>query len=192
MLTGYSTNLPSDVLLDSGVLYVGNACRGATRGGLQFTPDFEIENVDFDGKQANIKGLDRKFFGPDSKIAGTLIEFGDTSTGNQVLLLEPGGTTASAGSPNVTTFTPNPGSEFLASGDYSTDVRLIFERGVGSGTKKYAAIYFPVALVKTWSLQGANKGEATIGFEICARRDMSSGTVATSPYLIEHREALPT
>lgn len=191
MLTGYSPNLPNDVLLDSGVLYIGSSAIGATRGGLEFSPDFEIQNVPFDGKQAAIKGLDRKFFGEDSKISGTLIEFGDSSTGSQLAKLEPGGTSASAGSPNVTTYTPNPASEFLASGDYQTNVRLIFERGVLSGTKKYAAVLFAVALVKTWSLKGENKGEATIGFEICARKDMSSGTIADAPYVIEHREALP-
>src|SRR5438128_9741400 len=49
MLTGYTANLPSDVLLDSGVLYVGSTPIGVTRGVPEFNPNKEVENVDFDG-----------------------------------------------------------------------------------------------------------------------------------------------
>lgn len=193
MLTGYSTNLPTDALLDVGILMVGNAKIGVTKGAPQFDPARVIENIEFDGKHAPIKGLDRLFHGPAS-ISGSLIELGDASSGAQLAKLEPGSSAASAGSPNVTTITPKVGGGLLASGDYLTDVRLIFERAVvGSGTKQYAAIYFPVGLVVQYGpIQGEDRKTGVIPFKIEARKDMGSGTTADAPYKIELREALPT
>lgn len=193
MLTGYTANLPSDVLLDTGVLYVGSTVVGATRGAPQFNPNREVENVEFDGKHAPLKGLDRPFHG-EPEISGTLIEFGDAATGNQIGKLEPGASSATAGGAgvSVTTITPAPGGAFMASGSYLTDVRLVFERGIGTGTKKYAVIYFPCGFVKQWGpLQGAAKGEATVPFTIVGRKDPAAGSLADAAYKIELREALP-
>jgi hypothetical protein len=93
---------------------------------------------------------------------------------------------ASAGSPNVTTITPKAGGLFLASGDYLTDVRLLFERGISSGTKKYFAIYFPCGLVlPTWDLQGEARKYANIAITIGARKDMASGNVYDAPFKLE-------
>lgn len=195
MLTGYSINLPSDVLMDSGVLYVGTAIVGVSKGPWQFDPGREIVNSEFDGKHAPIKGLDRLFHG-EPVISGTLIQFADSDTGGQMAKIEPGSSEADSGStPNVlTTITPKAGGNFFASGDYLTDVRLIFERGIAAaaGTKKYAAIYLPCAIVKKWGpLAGANKDHPTYGVEIAGRKDMGSGTTADAAYKIEFRESLP-
>jgi hypothetical protein len=120
----------------------------------KFSPAIELAMSEFDGMQAPLKGMDRFFYGQ-AKISATLMELGDSATGNQIAKLLPGSSSASAGSPNVTTITPKGGAIFLASGDYLTDVRLLFERGISSGTKKYFAIYFPCGLVlPTWDLQG--------------------------------------
>lgn len=190
-LTGHTANLPSDVLLDMGILMIGSTVIGVTRGAPQFSPNIEVDSLEFDGRHAPIKGGDRFFYGP-AKFTATLIEFGDSSTGNQIAKLLPGSTSASAGSPNVTTITPKVGGGFVASGDYNSDVRLIFERGIGSGTKKYAAVLFPCALVEQWdSLQGETKKGASYQITIGARKDMASGTTADAPFKIELREALP-
>lgn len=191
-LTGFLTTLPSDVLLLPGQLRVGSTVIGATRGGGNFDPATEIENADFDGKQAPLKGLDRKFHGA-ARISATLIELGDATTGDQIPKLEPGSVNASAGSPNVTTITPKVGGAFLASGDYLTDLRWIFDRGIGAGTERYAVVYFPCALVTKYGItaEGGSRKEAGIPIEIEARKDPASGTIADSPYRIELREALP-
>lgn len=196
-LNGYTPNLPSDALLDTGIVMVGNEVIGVTRGAPQFSPEFEIENIEFDGKTAPIRGLDRKFYGA-AKISGTLIEFGPTATGEQIQRLEAGISAAvdTGTTPNtLSTFTPKVGGQLYASGDYLTDVRVIFERGiaVGAGIKKYAAILFPVALVKLYGpMQGEDRKHVSIPFEIEARKDMASGTTNDAPYKIELRESMPT
>lgn len=192
MLNGYSANLPKDVLLDMGILRIASATIGVTKGAPRWEPNDEFQNVDFDGKHAPILGLDRTFHG-EPKISGVLMEFGDSSSGNQIPKLLPGSSSATAGSPAVTTITPKIGGGFLASGDYLTDVRLIFERAELTGTKQYACIYLPKAVVVKWDLQGNPAGDrhATISFEIVGRKDMASGATADAAYKIELREALP-
>lgn len=191
-ITGFLTTLPSDVLLLPGQLRAGSTVIGVTRGGGNFDPAFEYENLDWDGKQAPLKGHDRKYHGP-ARITATLIEFGDSTTGNQIPKLEPGSVNASAGSPNVTTITPSAGGSFLASGDYITDLRWIFDRGVGAGTERYCVVYFSCALVTKYGIgaEGGSRKEAGIPIEIEARKDPASGSVADAPYKIELREALP-
>lgn len=189
MVPSFLTTLSSDVLLLPAAVYVGSTSIGVTRGGLKWDPGWTIENVDFDGKQAPIYLLDRKFYGP-SIISGKLIELGDATTGAQIAKIEAGMSTASAGTPNVTTITPLAGNALLASGSYQSNLRMYFDRGVGSGTKRYLEILFAKALCTKYSLGGPGTGEAEIDFEFQARKDMSSGTVADAPYVIQYREAL--
>lgn len=191
-INGYLSTLPSDVLLLPGVLRVGSTNIGVTRGGGQFDPGYEFENVEFDGKQAPIKLLDRKFHGT-PRITATLVEFGDATTGDQIPKLEVSSANASAGSPNVTTVTPDPGGPFLAAGDYLANLRWIFDRGVGAGTERYVCVLFACALVTKYGItaEGGSRKEAEIPIEIEARKDMASGTIADAPYVIELREALP-
>lgn len=194
MLTGYSANLPSDVLLDSGVLYIGGTKIGVSRGGWKFDPAFEIQNVDFDGKHAPIKGLDRKFHG-ESMISGQIIEFGAAATGDQIAKLEQTSSSADTGvTPDtLTTITPDDGGGFIAAGDYHSNVRVVFERGIaaGTGVKKYAAVLFASALIKTYKLAGQDKNHPVIDVEIVGRKGMASGTTAGPTYVIELRESLP-
>jgi hypothetical protein len=195
MLTGYTANLPNDIVLDSGVAYVGSAVLGATRGSWEFDPAWTIENVDFDGKHPPIKLLDRKFHG-EALFSATLIEFGPSTSGNQIAKLEAGSASVDTGTTpsTLTTITPKAGGGLYAAGDYLTDVRIMFERAItaGAGVKKYAAIYFPSAIVRKWGpLKGENKKEASFAIEICGRKDMAAGTTADATYKIELREALP-
>jgi hypothetical protein len=194
-LNGYTANLPNDILLDTGVLYVGSTPIGASRGAWKVELAWSVENVDFDGKYADVKGLDRKFYGP-SSMSATLIELGPATHGNQISKMEAGATSVDTGSTpsTLTTITPKPGGALYASGDYLTNVRVVFERAitVAAGAKKYVAVLFPAGLVRKWGpLTGTDKKEATYDVEIAARKDMASGTTADAPYLIEYREALP-
>lgn len=194
MLTGYLTTLPTDVLLDTGILRVGATNIGSTRGAPKFDPVFTVENLNFDGKHAPIMGLDRKFYG-ESFFSATIIEFGPAASGNQIAKLETGIASVDTGTtPNtLTTLTPRAGGVLYVTGDYLVNVRLIFERGVvaGASIKKYAAVNFPAAIVRKWDLQGQDKESAIIGVEIAARKNMASGTTADAPYLIELHESLP-
>lgn len=190
-LNGYLSTLPSDVLLVPAIIVVGSTPIGVTRGGLKWDPGHEFENIDFDGKQGDIYLLDRKYHGV-PKMSGALLEMGDATTGNQIPKLEPGSTSASAGSPNVTTVTPAPGGNFLASGDYQSNVRMIWDRGIGSGTKRYLALLFAKAFIARYSInsEGGSRKEATIDFEFHGKLDPSGG-LNVAAYKIELREAMP-
>lgn len=195
-LTGYTDNLPEDTILDHGTVYDGPTKIGVTRGGVKWDPGWTIENIPFDGSDTPIKGLDRKFYG-EPMLSFTLIEFGPTSPqGAQIEKLEAGSAAADSGTtPNtLTTITPKAGRQIYASGDYLSDIRVLFHRAItpGAGVKQYAAIYLPCALVRKWSLAGGDKDAATIDVELVGRKDMASGTTADAAYKIELRESEPT
>jgi hypothetical protein len=194
MLTGYLSTLPTDILHDTGILQIGATAIGVTRGAPKFDTGWSVENLPFDGKHAPIRGLDRKFYG-EPVISATIIEFGPAASGNQIAKLEAGSSAADSGvTPNTkTTITPKAGGQLYVAGDYITNLRLIFERGIvaGAGVKKYAAVLFAVALCRKWDLQGQDKDGAIISVEFVARKDMASGTTADAPYLIELHETLP-
>lgn len=181
-LNGYDGSLPSDALLDSGVLYVGSTPIGVSRGGLSFDPGRQVRNIPFDGKRSDVKGLDR-ITGWDAKISGTLLEF----AGTDIARFEPGSTNATVST--TTTYTPKSAGTIFASGDYLTDVRLIFERAGGG----YAAVYFAQGFVDKWGpLKGSDNAEAEIGIQISARAVVAAAAdVPKPPYVIEIRTALP-
>ena len=181
-ISGYTSDLPSDILLDSGVLYVGTSVRGVSRGGLSFDPGKSWNNIEFDGKRSDVLGLHRvtKF---EPVISGTMLEFDSA----ELVEYEPGLTSAGTG---TVVYTMKDAGTLLASGDYMTDVRLVFERGAQSGA--YAAVHFPKALVRKWSVKGVDNDVAEIAVEIVAVLDMSGGQLTDCPYKIELRATLPT
>ena len=87
-LTGFTATFPTDVLVDSGVLYVGATVFGAFQGGLRFEPGVEYVNSQFDGKRSPVKLLDRKS-NQMPKISGTVIQLSTTNVGQ----IEPGAST---------------------------------------------------------------------------------------------------
>lgn len=187
MLTGLTANLPTDTLLNMGVMFhtiAGVSTKiGVTRGAPDFDPGVEIADIAFDGQRCRLKGLTRRVgFKPIIKF--TLLELGATATGKQTLLLEPGSTEAIVG--GVTTTTPKPAGALYLAADYATDLRWIFERGGGG----YAAIYFPFALCIKWSLKGQDKDEGQISSEFEAVGDPAADP-GIAPYVIELRTALP-
>ena len=184
-LTGYTANLPTDVLIDSGVLYFGSVVIGVTDGAPKFDPKRNYHQVNFDGKHAPVRLLDR-IIHDEAVISATLMEFGGAASGNQLAKLEGGATVATVGA--VTTTTPVASGTFMAAGAYVVDLRLLFQRGV-AGT--YAAIYMPFAICHKWDLQGMNKAEAKISCEFAGRIDLATGNIADPTYRVELRTTLP-
>jgi hypothetical protein len=156
--SGYNANTPDGFGL-YGVLYqafntgTGAGTKiGVTRGGLRFTPNHTIRNPEYDGKLANIKGIDRITF-RNPTISGTIIEL----TEDNLILLEPGG---------ATPVTLKDSGTFLAAGDYLTGVAIAFERPDGS----VFGYYLPDALVTTYEVSGQNsEGETEVAVTIEGR-----------------------
>ncbi len=183
-LTGYTSSLPSDVLLDSGVLYVSSTVFGAFAGGLKFDPGVTYRAADFDGKRSPVKGLDRVTM---PKISGTCIQL---STAN-VAQIEPGAATAVTGAWTASTsYAPLSAGQLLASGDYLSDVRCIWQRGgATSSAGSYVQVRFPSALCTKYDITGQDGAEIAIAIEIEARLDPTlSGftAIGTAPFRIEY------
>lgn len=179
-LTGFSSTFPSDVLLDSGVLYVGASVFGAFQGGLKFDPGIEYANTAFDGKRSPVKGLDRKA-NVMPKITGTVIQLSATNVGQ----VEPGATVSASGAwTGSTSYLPKRAAGYLASGDYLSDVRAIWLRGSGS----FVQVRFPAGLLTKYDITSQDGQEVAIAVEIEARLDMSvsGANVGDSPFRIEY------
>jgi hypothetical protein len=177
-LTGFTATFPTDVLVDSGVLYVGATVFGAFQGGLRFEPGVEYVNTAFDGKRSPVKLLDRKS-NQMPKISGTVIQL---STAN-VAQIEPGASTAT-GWTGATSYAPKRAGSYLASGDYLTDVRAIWLRGNG----QFVQVRFPSALCIRYDVTSQDGQEVAIALELEARLDMSvsGANVGDAPYRIEY------
>lgn len=176
-LNGFSATLPTDVILESGVLYINSVNPfGVSKGGLAFDPSTEWENMDFDGKTFPVKGLDRKTGGV-PKISGTIIELSTT----RMTTIEPGSTQAGAAAD--VTVSPKGAGDFLAAGDYLTNVRVAYRRGNG----KFAIVKFPNALLTKYSVKGVSKGQAEVAIEIEARAADASGA---APYEVHLADAV--
>lgn len=185
-LTGYTSALPSDILLDSGVLYVGATVFGAFAGGIKFDPAVSYRNADFDGKRSPVKGLDRVTMRM-PKISGTVIQLSTTNVGQ----VEPGATVAATGSwTGSTSYAPKSAGQLLASGDYLSDVRAIWQRGGATASAgSYVQVRFPSALCTKYDVTGAEGAEVAIAIEIEARLDPTlSGftAIGTAPFRIEY------
>lgn len=185
-LTGYTSSLPSDVLLDSGVLYVGATVFGAFAGGLKFDPGVTYRAADFDGKRSPVKGLDRVTMRM-PKISGTCIQL---ATAN-IAQIEPGSATAVTGAWTASTsYAPKSAGQLLASGDYLSDVRCIWQRGgATSAAGSYVQVRFPSALCIKYDITGQDGAEIAIAIEIEARLDPTlSGftNIGSAPFRIEY------
>lgn len=185
-LTGYTSSLPSDILIDSGVLYVGATVFGAFAGGLKFDPGVTYRAAEFDGKRSPVKGLDRVTMRM-PKISGTCIQLSTTNVGQ----IEPGATTATTGAWTASTsYAPKSAGQLLASGDYLSDVRLIYQRGgATSSAGSYVQVRFPSGLCTKYDMTGQDGAEIAIALEIEARLDPTiSGfsNIGTAPFRIEY------
>lgn len=195
-LTGYNVDLPKDVLLDSGVLYVGTKVWGAFAGGLKFDPGVTYRNIDFDGKRSPVRLLDRVTMRM-PKISGTVIELPSTTTtvSGNVAAVEPGAATSATGAwSSVSSFAPKSAGQLLIAGDYLSDVRLIYQRGEAtSAAGNYVQVRFPSALCTKYDMTGQDGAEVAIAIEIEARLDPTlSGftNIGSAPFRIEYLTTL--
>ena len=185
-LTGYTSSLPSDILLDSGVLYVGATVFGAFAGGLKFDPGVTYRAADFDGKRSPVKLLDRVTMRM-PKISGTCIQL---ATAN-VAQIEPGAATNATGSwTGSTSYAPKSAGQLLVAGDYLSEVRLIYQRGgATSSAGSYVQVRFPSGLCTKYDVTGQDGAEVAIALEIEARLDPTvSGfsNIGSAPFRIEY------
>jgi hypothetical protein len=188
MLTAYTNELPADVLLDSGVLFVGAVPLSASRGGLKFDPKKTVKQIEFDGRRSDIAGNDRTTMFAGS-IAGKFIQFG----ASQILQLEPDLVSSSAS--GVITYSPKEAGVLYTAGAYITNLRLLFERSSSTvEAPLYAAVLFAKALCTKYSLASKDKDELEIDCEFMPRLDMSveGAKLTDAPYKIELRSTEPT
>ncbi len=164
MPSSYTTDLPKDILLDTGVLYYdpvtpGSMVKfGGTRGGLTFNRNQDMRAIPFDGASGETAGLHRKTDGVPT-IAGTVLLFASPS---RLPAIEPGSTSEIVAGEDgvVMTVTPLAYRTML---DAATDYHrweCIWKRGNG-GTFK---VIFPIGLATVDSLgsQDNNEGESPI------------------------------
>jgi hypothetical protein len=170
---------PTDVMVDAGVLYRRNPDGsnligvGPSRGGLQFNPNRENRNVEFDGKTSMIAGLDRTT-ATNPQITGTLIDLSAANFG----MYEPGMTSAQSGS--VLRIKPLQATEFLAEGAYIYDL-LWIGRGQQNNIK---VVGFPCALVTQYDISAEDKNEAGAQVTIEARIPEGAMNINEVPYRI--------
>lgn len=127
---------------------------GVTRGGLSFNPGTEWRNIGYDGQITPTKLLDRRVREV-PVFTGTLIEI---TNANLLEVLEAGGATPTTLDTNGTG---------LASGDYLTNLSLLYRRADESG---WAGFNFPDAFCTQWELAGqGSDGEAEVAFTFEAR-----------------------
>jgi hypothetical protein len=205
MPSGFLATLPTDVLLDAGVLQVGGTIVGVTRGGLTGSLEEEYQNIDFDGKRSDVEGLDRKV-AIVARIAGTFLQFGTTdiarfereeSTGVRTQI------TAAITTAVAVAFTYTPGDSLAGAtisrasvaswvnqgdlfgvGRYLTDLRFVLRRG--NSATGLCTLVFAQALCTKWTAKGQDKDAVEIAGEFEARLDLTNSTdTDVLPYTVE-------
>jgi hypothetical protein len=170
-MSGFNSRVPTDLLLDTGVLSVAGTVVGPTRGGMKFNPGTTMRDVEYDERMAPVVGLDRKVFMRPT-FTGTVLLAGP----EDYRILEAGG----SGTGN--TVTPKPAGVQLASGEYLTNVAITWRRS-GGGT---CVIAFPYAICTQYEQSGTDQKEAETTFTIEARQNRA-GVGATDgdvPYTV--------
>jgi hypothetical protein len=182
--SGYTSRLPTDVILDVGVLRVeiGGVATvvGVSRGGLRFDPGISMKEVDYDGRRAPIVGGDRITFRRPT-FAGTMLLAGP----EDLRLFEPaaGGTGSAPG-----TVTPKPAGTPFVIGEYLKNVSLTFARS-GSATAT-AVINFPYGLCTKYEIGSTDENEGEVPITIEARLDRAdvANNDLTVPYTITYTD----
>lgn len=171
---------PDEILIDAGVLYgqldgYGSTLLGvgATRGGITFNPNRSLRNVPFDGKQANIEGLDRYVQDGSPTLAGNMLDFSRKSLG----ILDPGSTSADSGS--MARIQPLGNSQFLAEGAYLKN--LLWIRRM-KDTSLIDVIGFARAIVTQYEEVGEEKNEIISSVTIEARVPEDATNIEDVPY----------
>lgn len=186
-LSSWTNTFPSNVLLDSGVLYVGSAIYSAHDGGLECDLMEEKRNLPFDGKASDVVLGDRTT-AFDGTIRGPVLEVTDTLVKQY---MGAGTLVTVAGGPSgATQVASKPAGTMYVAGDYLSNVRAVWMRGDGT----YVQVRFPKGCVGKWTpLKGTDKEEVKVQLEIKARLDMSvsGNTTRTCPWVVEFFTAAP-
>jgi|SRR6185437_1912876 len=188
-LSSWNGQIPTDVLLDSGIFLIGASPQNAfsaQEGGLKWDPGKTLREIDFDGRRSAVAGLDRTVFWK-AKLTATLLEI-PLAAWSQ---LEPGSVLATvAGGPSgATQVQPKPAGVLYAAGDYIANARIAWQRTDGT----YFQIRMPKALVVKWDIAGTDKQEGKWAVEVEPRLDMgvSGQLVNNPPYVGEYFSVQP-
>ena len=178
VLSSWNGQIPTDVLLDSGVFLIGSSpgvAFSGQEGGIKWDPGKAVRHIGFDGERAPVAGLDRTT-GWAAKLTATLLEI-PLAAWSQ---LEPGSVLATvAGGPSgATQVWPKPAGVLYASGDYIANARVVWQRTDGT----YFQIRMPKALIVKWDIAGTDKQEGKWAVEIEPRLDMGvTGQLINNP-----------
>jgi len=179
-LSGYNDRLPDDVLLNTGVLFAGNHPLGITRGGPVFDPGITYRQTPYDGQLADRVGLDRRvYYKP--HFTGQLVQFGT----DDMSRLEPGGVQTSPGGNVTTRLTPIAAGTYFTSGQYVTNLRLVYQRGSGG----FVQVRMAAALCEKWTVKGTDREEGLVDFDF-AGKAAAADAEGTAPYVIEYLSAV--
>jgi len=169
---------PTEAMIDAGVLYLRDPYDtlvmvgiGPSRGGLNFAPNREMRNVEFDGKTSMVDGLDR-VLRTNPQLSGGLIDFSRKSLG----YYEPGSTSGDSGS--VGRVSPIDATVFLEEGAYLKDVMWISRNQDNTIT----AVGLPRALVIEYDLAGEQDNETIANVTIEARIPRNATNINVAPY----------
>ncbi len=170
MPSGFLGALPTDVVLDEGVLSINGSTFGASRGGISTSFADEIQNIMFDGKRSDVALLDR-YISHGAYIAGRFI---DLSASQLAVRLN---------QPSVAG-TPYSASALFAIGQYASNVRATWLCGAGGVAS--VAVLLTYARCEKWSVVGGTKDAAEIEAEFRCDLDLRSVTTTDlAPYAIE-------
>lgn len=199
LLTGRTDNFPKDVVFNAGVIMAGStpAVKGTTMGGIKFDPGKEIRQLGYDGQAADVVGGDR-IVRWKPKLSFTLQELGDSTTGNQLALIEAGSTQSDIGHQStskgrIRLLTPKAAGVLFVVGDYIANLIGVFEIG-GAGIYQYARIQMDYALCTKYDVQTSDSAEGKINVEVEARLSASDAVNSPGkcPYVLELSENLPS
>lgn len=185
-LSSWTGQLATDILLDTGILYVGSSIFSAQEGGLKYDEGKTIREIEFAGKRSAVATLDRTvMFKP--KLTGTILELPATS----LLSIEPGASSAtvSGGPSGASQYQPKAAGVLYAAADYLSNVRAAWQRTDGT----YFQVRFPKALCIKWDIAGTDKQEGKFAIEIEGRLDMtvSGAHVSDPPMVYEYFSVTP-
>lgn len=188
-LSSWNGQLPTDVQLDSGILYIAGAVFSAQSGGLKFDPGKEVRNIPFDGQRSPVKGLDRTVSWK-PVISGNIMEMPSANFG----VLEAGatgpGSTIAGGPTGATQLLPKSAGTLYATGDYISAPRAVWYRGDGT----YVQVrFYDGGLCVKWDESGQDKDEVKYAIEIEARLDLTASgrNVYDCPFVMEYFSVSP-
>lgn len=161
MPSGINAETFTKIIPGPAVLKVAGVPWGVSRGGITASFETTIRNVPFDGKVADVSGLDR-VVGYVTRIEGTFLQIGATTLQRMELGV------AGVLSGGVTTTTPLASQSFLTAGAYVSDVELDYTQADGDVIQIELA---KALVIYSGPSGGASDDEAAIDLTFEARQE---------------------